>query len=84
MVDPRSGVVTREWMRFFEGLFSRVGGNLGMSTTDVDAGTFAAMQPAAYPEQYPDISQCSGSVAGDSADIAQSGCCPDQYPDITQ
>lgn len=85
MVDPRTGIVTREWLRFFEGLFQRVGGNLGLSTTDVDAGTFAAVQPAYSPvDQYSDISQCAGSAPGESVDISQqgAGCC--DLPDITQ
>jgi len=43
--DPRTGMITREWFLFLQGLFIRVGGSTGSSTTDAavsmfeDAGT---------------------------------------------
>ena len=85
IVDPRTGIVTREWARFFEGVFQRVGGARGLSTTDVDAGTFAAVQPNSIaPESHPDIAQYHATGAGDNLDISQAGmgCC--ELPDITQ
>lgn len=44
-VDPRTGYITREWYLFLQGLFNRVGGSTGDSTTELalaafdDAGT---------------------------------------------
>ena len=43
---PLPVIVDMEWMRAFLTIFDRVGGANGLSTTDVDAGSFAAMQPA--------------------------------------
>lgn len=38
--DPRTGVITREWYLFLQGLFLRVGGATGASTPDVVASLF--------------------------------------------
>lgn len=39
-VDPRTGMITREWFLFLQGLFLRVGGSLGSSTTDLSLSLF--------------------------------------------
>jgi len=69
MVDA-AGRVSREWYRFFSDSFQRVGGFNGLSTTDVDAGSFAAMQPALASPQFSDLMQ--GGSAGDAiGDVMQ-------------
>jgi hypothetical protein len=39
-VDPRTGYITREWYLFLQGLFNRVGGSLGDSTTELSLAAF--------------------------------------------
>lgn len=34
MVDPRTGLISREWYLFFQGVFDRIGGSTGPSTGD--------------------------------------------------
>lgn len=36
-VDPRTGMITREWYLFLQGVFMRVGGANGSSTPDIVA-----------------------------------------------
>ena len=38
LVDPNTGVITREWYRFFEQLFVRVGGEVGPTNNELDNG----------------------------------------------
>lgn len=40
LVDPKTGMVSREWYLFFQGVFNRVGGASGESTTDIVASLF--------------------------------------------
>jgi hypothetical protein len=40
LVDPRTGLISREWYLFFQGLFVRAGGSVGSSTTDLSASMF--------------------------------------------
>ena len=38
--DPNTGVITREWYLFLQGIFLRVGGATGASTSDLSASLF--------------------------------------------
>lgn len=69
LVDAR-GQVTREWYRALQTLAERAGGVEGLSTTDVDAGSFAAMQPQASEMPMADISQ-AGMADQSFADLLQ-------------
>lgn len=40
LVDPRTGMIAREWYLFFQGLFIRVGGADGMGTSELEASLF--------------------------------------------
>ena len=40
LVDPRTGMISREWYLFFQGVFIRVGGANGPSTEDVSGSLF--------------------------------------------
>ena len=40
LVDPRTGMVSREWYLFFQGVFNRIGGSTGASTPDIVASLF--------------------------------------------
>lgn len=40
LVDPQTGLITREWSRYFAGVYQRVGGANGDSTTDLAASAF--------------------------------------------
>lgn len=40
LVDPRTGMISREWYLFLQGVFNRVGGANGASTTDITASLF--------------------------------------------
>lgn len=40
LVDPQTGLITREWQRYFAGMYQRVGGAQGDSTTDLSASAF--------------------------------------------
>ena len=77
LIDQRTGWVAREWYAFFQGLYVRAGGSNGLSTTDVDAGSFAAMQPACSDNFFADLVQCGGG----QGDTAGEPFCADQ-PDI--
>ncbi len=35
LVDPGTGLITREWMKFFDAMFIRVGGTNGQSTDEL-------------------------------------------------
>ena len=40
LVDPRTGMVSREWYLFFQGVFTRIGGADGASSSDIVASLF--------------------------------------------
>lgn len=40
LTDPRTGVISREWFLFLQGVFERVGGATGPSTTDISVSLF--------------------------------------------
>ena len=40
LVDPASGMISREWYLFFQGVFNRIGGASGANTTDIVASLF--------------------------------------------
>lgn len=40
LTDPRTGLISREWYLFFQGIFDRVGGSTGSSTTDLSSSLF--------------------------------------------
>lgn len=40
LVDPRTGVISREWYLFFQGVFNRIGGANGSSSTDIASSLF--------------------------------------------
>lgn len=40
LTDPRTGLISREWFLFFQGVFERIGGATGESTTDLTASMF--------------------------------------------
>ncbi|UOF78615.1 hypothetical protein [Bacteriophage sp.] len=40
ITDPRTGLISREWYLFFQGVFNRIGGATGPSTTDVSSSLF--------------------------------------------
>lgn len=40
LVDPRTGMISREWYLFFQGVFNRVGGADGTGTTELEASLF--------------------------------------------
>lgn len=65
------GILEPEWDRYFSVLEQRAGGISGLSTTDVDAGYFVALQP---------LSQ----GGADAPELFQPGCVEAPFPDITQ
>lgn len=40
LVDPRTGMISREWYLFFQGMFNRVGGANGDSIPDIVVNLF--------------------------------------------
>lgn len=40
LVDPQTGLITREWQRYFTGLYQRAGGAQGDSTADLSESAF--------------------------------------------
>lgn len=40
LADPRTGLISREWYLFFQGVYDRIGGADGPSTTDVSGSLF--------------------------------------------
>lgn len=40
LVDNRTGLISREWYLFFQGVFDRIGGPTGSSTTDISSSLF--------------------------------------------
>jgi hypothetical protein len=40
LTDPRTGMISREWYLFFQGVFDRIGGATGASTPDIVASLF--------------------------------------------
>lgn len=39
-VDPRTGMITREWYLFLQGVFNRIGGANGASSSDIVSSLF--------------------------------------------
>jgi hypothetical protein len=54
---PLPGIIDIEWDRYLSVLTQRAGGINGLSTTDVDAGSFIIMQSIAEQSPAPDIMQ---------------------------
>jgi hypothetical protein len=80
VVDPQTGLITREWQRYFTGLYSRVGGANGLGTMDVDAGSYAAMQQAPQEASFSDVLQAQSVFSSlppetSQADDIQFGQC---------
>lgn len=40
LVDPKTGMISRQWYLFFQGVFDRIGGATGESTTDIAGSLF--------------------------------------------
>lgn len=40
LVEPKTGIVTREWYLFLQGVFDRIGGAIGPSTPDIAGSLF--------------------------------------------
>jgi hypothetical protein len=40
LVDPRTGLISREWFLFFQGVYERIGGADGSSTSDLSNSLF--------------------------------------------
>lgn len=40
LTDSRTGLISREWFLFFQGVFERIGGAEGPSTTDISTSLF--------------------------------------------
>lgn len=40
LTEPNTGIITREWYLFLQGIFIRIGGSIGASTTDLSTSTF--------------------------------------------
>lgn len=40
LIDSRTGLISREWFLFFQGVFERIGGATGPSTTDISSSLF--------------------------------------------
>ena len=70
-----NGLVSSDWYRFFHDLSLRAGGVDGLSTNDVDAGSFAAMQPAVNSADFLQQVLQPGAGASSDADLMQSSAC---------
>lgn len=46
LVDPQTGLITREWMRYFQALYVRSGGAAGASSDDLSASAGISEQAA--------------------------------------
>lgn len=84
LVDARTGLITREWYLFLQGVFERVGGAVGLSTTDVDAGSFAAIQPPVFDAVMPDVMQAGFGIGDAACEVLQGGCGDQLMPDVMQ
>lgn len=82
LVDPNTGVITREWYRFFEQLFVRVGGEVGPTNNELDNGLqFDVRESEAAEitkrlndlERMVHISDTSAAVAQLSAFVSEAG-----------
>jgi hypothetical protein len=87
-VDPRTGMITREWLLFLQAIFLRVGGSQGSSTTDITAQLSAlsdslSVQPA-Y-QQDPPSPDAAYDLAADLASLrAELDCLRQQIQSIQQ
>jgi hypothetical protein len=82
LVDPNTGVITREWYRFFEQLFVRVGGEVGPTNNELDNGLqFDVRESEAAEitkrlndlERLFHVSDTSAAVAQLSAFVSEAG-----------
>lgn len=77
-----NGLIAPDWYRFLHDLSERAGGVNGLSTGDVDAGSFAAMQPfVSQSETGPEVMQASGSTEAYQDVMQAAACCLSEiYP----
>lgn len=80
LVDPKTGLITREWYRFFTDTFTRIGGQTALTNTDlstlIDQGVAGEMTlqqalPGAVSEQTMQAAQAPDSFV----DVMQSQGC---------
>jgi len=78
------GTLTQQGMLWMRRIYERVGGANGLSTVDVDAGSYAAMQPQSYDQQFSDVVQYSACATIVSSDVFQAGAQIEQSIDVFQ
>lgn len=60
ITDPRTGMVSREWYLFFQGVFNRIGGASGASSTDIVASLFEDAGSSETNAMLFELEQASG------------------------
>lgn len=66
-------VIDLEWDRYLSTVTERAGGALGLSTTDVDAGSYAAMQPLVFEPMTDGMHQPYALITDQPGEICQQG-----------
>ena len=78
-------IIDPEWMRYLATLTERAGGTVGLSTTDTDAGSFAAMQPATSADSaWPDVAQCIDACSAQPGEALQLDVSAPSLADVAQ
>lgn len=77
-------MINIEWDRYLSILTERAGGVAGISTTDVDAGSFAAMQPFVQEASYGDVLQLIASANDCGGEVLQGADFGGQFADVMQ
>jgi hypothetical protein len=77
LTDYRTGLISREWFLFFQGVFERIGGAEGPSTTDVAASLF---EDAGSSETNAMLFQLEYDVKQDPASLGAPAESLDQAP----
>lgn len=78
------GTLTQQGMLWMRRIYERVGGANGLSTVDVDAGSYAAMQPPSYDQQFSDVVQYSACATIAACDVLQDAAQIEQPVDVFQ
>ena len=75
IADPKTGMITREWGRYLDGLHERSGGVLGQSTTELAESAFDDAGTEEHAAALYALADGIGQhpIAADAAPLEQSG-----------
>lgn len=62
LTDPNTGMISRQWYLFFQGVFNRIGGSGGVSNPDLEASLFEDAGSSETNAMIATVEQAFGQV----------------------